>query len=326
MISESKLKTVVKDIFSGIEFEREPAGLYDSMRYMIGGEGKRIRPLLCLTAYSLFKDTLGEEIIEPARALEFFHASTLVHDDIMDGSPLRRGRDTVWVKWGTDTALLSGDALFVDACRRFSSVPAKFRQKILSLFTETAMKVCEGQQLDQDYEREQEISMDEYLGMVGLKTSSFMGCAAKTGAIMADAAPLQCERLYKYGYNLGMAFQITDDYLDVFGDEKLLGKPLGRDIINCEKSWLTVRAMEKAADKPGLLRALAAPAVSDEEKGAKIASVKNIYVELGVDADAVEAVRNYTARAMEAVSSMRLGQVRLEVLRRFAEKLVGRVK
>ncbi|MBR4788539.1 MAG: polyprenyl synthetase family protein [Bacteroidales bacterium] len=326
MISESKIKNAVKDMFSGIEFEREPAGLYDPMRYMVGSEGKRIRPMLCLTAYSLFKDTLGEEIIEPARALELFHASTLIHDDIMDGSPLRRGRDTVWVKWGADTALLSGDALLIEACRRFSSVSAKHRGKVLSLFTETAMKVCEGQQLDLDYEREEEVSMEDYTAMVGLKTSSFMGCAAKTGAIIADAAPLQCERLYKYGYNLGMAFQITDDYLDVFGDETLLGKPLGRDIINCEKSWLTVRAMEKAADKPGLLKALAAPAESEEEKGAKIASVKNIYIELGVDADAVEAVRNYTVRAMEAVSSMRLGQVRLEVLRRFAEKLVGRVR
>ena len=132
MISESKIKNAVKEMFSGIEFEQEPAGLYDSMRYMIGTEGKRIRPLLCLTAYSLFKDTLGEEVIEPARALEIFHASTLIHDDIMDGSPLRRGRDTVWVKWGADTALLSGDAMLIEACRRFSSVPAKFSRRMVS--------------------------------------------------------------------------------------------------------------------------------------------------------------------------------------------------
>ncbi len=326
MISENRIKAAVKEMFSGMELGSEPAGLYEPMRYMVGTDGKRVRPLLCLTAYSLFRDTLGEEIIEPARALEVFHSSTLIHDDIMDGSLLRRGRDTVWAKWGTDTALLAGDALLIDAYRRLSSVPAKFRQKVLALFTDTALKVCEGQQLDQEYESEKEITMDDYIGMVGLKTSSFMGCAAKMGAVMADASPVQCERLYRYGYNLGMAFQITDDYLDVFGDEKLFGKSLGRDIINCEKSWLTVRAMEKAADKPGLLAALAAPAATDEEKGAKIASVKNIYVELGVDADAVLSVRSYTAKAMEAVSSMRLGQVRLEVLRRFAEKLVGRVR
>jgi len=168
--------------------------------------------------------------------------------------------------------------------------------------------------------------MDAYLNMIGLKTGVLLACSAQMGAILAGADHDSCEALYNYGYQLGIAFQIADDYLDAFGDEQVFGKPIGGDILNCKKSWLTVRALQKSQDKPSFLKAFAAPAETDEQKGAKIASVKNIYVELGVDTDATREIQRYSDLAMEAVASLKLGSVRKETLRRFAENLVGRAK
>jgi len=168
--------------------------------------------------------------------------------------------------------------------------------------------------------------MEKYLEMIGLKTGVLLACSAQMGAILGGANPEACEALYNYGYELGIAFQIADDYLDAFGDEQVFGKPIGGDILNCKKSWLTVRACEKSKDKPAFLKAFAAPAETEEEKGAKIAAIKNIYVELGVDSDATAEVQRYSDRALDAVAGLKLGGVRKESLRRFAEKLVGRAK
>ena len=326
MISETKLDACIKELFAGITFPKEPRGLYDPLRYMIEIGGKRIRPRLCLTAYSLFRDRLSDEVAEPARALEVFHSFTLMHDDIMDNSPLRRGQATVWKKWGRDTAILSGDVMLIDACRRVAMAPAAVRSEVLDLFSETAALVCEGQQMDMDFELRTKVPMEEYARMTGLKTAVLLACSAKMGALIGGASPQQCAGLYNYGYELGMAFQVADDYLDAFGDEKTFGKPIGGDILNCKKSWLTVRACEKASDMPGLLRALAAPAETEEEKGAKITYVKNIYRELEVDKDAREAIKAFNDRALEAAQGLGLGGVRVEVLRRFADNLTGRAK
>lgn len=323
MISENKLDAVVRNLFEGISFTAQPAGLYDPLRYMIEIGGKRIRPRLCLLAYSLFRDTLGDEVLEPARALEVFHSFTLMHDDIMDRSPLRRGKPTVWKKWNSDTAILSGDVMLIDAYRRIAQCgnPA-----VISLFTETAAQVCEGQQLDMEFESRRDVSMAEYEQMIGLKTAVLLACSAKMGAILAGASEPVSDALYNYGYELGMAFQVADDYLDAFGDEAVFGKPIGGDILNCKSSWLTVRASELASDRPGFMRALAAPASTEEEKGAKIAFVKNIYTELGVDVEAASAIELYSAKAMDAVSFIGLSNVRLEALGRFVANLTGRVK
>ena len=323
MISEKKLDAAVRELFDGINFTAEPAGLYDPLRYMISIGGKRIRPKLCLLAYSLFRDSIGDEVAEPARALEVFHSFTLLHDDIMDRSPLRRGKPTVWKKWNADTAILSGDVMLIDAYRRIAKCG---NAAVISLFTETAAQVCEGQQFDMEFESRDDVSMAEYEQMIGLKTAVLLACSARIGAILAGASEPVCEALYNYGYELGMAFQIADDYLDAFGDEAVFGKPIGGDIINCKSSWLTVRASELASDKPGFRRALAAPANTEEEKGAKIAFVKNIYTELGVDTEATSAIEAYSARAMDAVAGIGLSSVRLEVLNRFVANLTGRVK
>lgn len=326
MITESQIDQHVREIFRDITFTSEPAGLYDPLRYMIEIGGKRLRPRLCLTAYSFFSDKFGEEILSPAAALEVFHSFTLMHDDIMDRSPLRRGVPTVWTKWNESTAILSGDVMLIDAYKRISKAPEKVLPEVMNLFFRTTVEVCEGQQYDMDFESQETVSMDEYNKMIGLKTAVLIACSAKMGALVGGASPELCDSLYDYGYQLGMAFQVADDYLDAFGDEKVFGKPIGGDIVNSKKSWLTVRAVEKSSDKNVFLEAFAMPALSDSEKKAKIAAVKQLYIDLGVDKDAKAEILHFTARAMDSVKNSGLTQQQLDVLQDFAEKLVGRAK
>ncbi|MGM9784781.1 MAG: polyprenyl synthetase family protein [Candidatus Cryptobacteroides sp.] len=314
------------ELFRNISFTAEPSGLYDPLRYMIAIGGKRLRPALCLLTYSIYKDSFDESILEPAAALEVFHTFTLIHDDIMDRSPLRRGQATVWKKWDEDTAILSGDVMQIDAYRRIAKAPADKLADALALFTETAAQVCEGQQYDMDFEHQAEVPMEDYAKMIGLKTGVLVACAAKMGALIAGAPQKDCEALYRYGYELGMAFQVADDYLDAFGDEKVFGKPIGGDIIQRKKSWLTLRALEKTADKQALLGALDLPSDTAEQKTAKIAAVKDIYCELGVDSDAKAEVVRYNSRALDAVRSLELSPEALALLTAFADRLVGRAK
>ena len=347
MTSLKNINAKVAELFSSIEFAAEPSGLYDPLRYMIAIGGKRLRPALCLLTYSLYRDDFDEKILEPAAALEVFHTFTLIHDDIMDRSPLRRGQATVWKRWDEDTAILSGDVMQIDAYRRIAKAPADKLGAVLELFSKTAAEVCEGQQYDMDFERLPQVPMEDYAKMIGLKTGVLIACSAKMGALIAGASKSDCEALYRYGYELGMAFQVADDYLDAFGDEKVFGKPIGGDIIQRKKSWLTLRALEKASDKQkllaalelqaesasgkpsdkeALLAALDLPAESAEQKSAKIAAVKAIYRELGVDSDAKTEIVRYSRRALDAVRELELSDQAHALLTEFAEKLVGRAK
>ena len=325
-MTETQINDLVKQLFDGIEFTREPAGLYDPLRYMIAIGGKRIRPRLCLTAYSFFSDTFDEVILAPASALEVFHSFTLMHDDIMDRSPLRRGVPTVWKKWSEDTAILSGDVMLIDAYQRIAKAPKAVLDRVLALFSRTAAQVCDGQQFDMEFESVPEVPMEDYNKMIGLKTAVLLACSAGMGALIGGASQAECDALYQYGYELGMAFQVADDYLDAFGDEKVFGKPIGGDIVNGKKSWLTVRTLEKTPDKAGFLQAFALPADTPEQKAAKIAAVKDIYLQNGVDEDAKAEIVRFTRRAMDAVSGAGFGPLRLGTLQRFAERLVGRAK
>ena len=325
MLSEEKINKTAADLFAAVEFPTAPAGLYDPLRYMIEIGGKRLRPRLCLTTYALFKDEIGEEVLSPAAALEVFHSFTLIHDDIMDKSPLRRKMPTVWKKWDEDTAILSGDVMCIDSYARIAKAPAAVLPQALSLFTGTAAQVCEGQQYDMEFETRDDVTMQEYMQMIGLKTGVLIACSAKLGALIALAPEEDCENLYQYGYYLGLAFQVADDYLDAYGDEKVFGKPIGGDIVNNKKSWLTVRALEKAdaAQRKELLAAMAAPADTPEEKAAKIARVKAVYAALAVDDDARSEILLLNGQALAFAAKATAG-VRYETLRRFAWKLVGR--
>jgi geranylgeranyl diphosphate synthase type II len=286
---------------------------------MVAIGGKRIRPKLCLTVYSLFNDSFGPEILGPASGLEVFHTFTLIHDDIMDRSPLRRGQETVWKKWSADTAILSGDVMCIDAYKRMAQAPENVLAAVLDLFSSTAAQVCEGQQYDMDFEHMKAVTMREYLEMIGLKTAVLIACSAKMGALIASAPAVICDGLYNYGYNLGLAFQVADDYLDAYGDEKVFGKPIGGDIVNGKKSWLTVRAMEKGAQ--GLAEALAA----EDDPTTKIARVMEIYESVHVADDAREAIAHFHEKALKA-ASMVTGIAGYTVLKQFADDLVDRVR
>lgn len=338
MINETQIEDSLKELFGSIGFASEPQGLYDPLRYMIDIGGKRIRPRLCLLAYSLFKDSFSEEILQPAAAIEVFHSFTLIHDDIMDKADMRRGKPTVASRWDGNTAILSGDVMCIDSYRRLAKAPADKLPQLLELFTTTAAQVCEGQQYDMDFEKLEEVSMPLYMKMIGLKTAVLIACSAKMGAVIAGADARTCDYLYKFGYNLGLAFQITDDYLDTFGDQSVFGKKIGGDIVNNKKTWLLTRALEKSGEmeksgmidpqngKKALLQAMGMSVSNDAEKDAKIKRVKDIYEAIGIDEDAKYEIIKLHADAMENAGMTGLGKVRYEMLHRFADRLLGRNK
>ena len=324
MITESVLDRAVTDLFQNITFQAQPAGLYDPLRYMVSIGGKRIRPRLCLTTYGVYAQELTDSILQPAAGLEVFHTFTLIHDDIMDRSPLRRGHDTVWKKWNEDTAILSGDVMCIDAYKRVAKAPAAVLPQALELFSKTAAEVCDGQQLDMDFEQCGIVPMDTYMKMIGLKTGVLIACAAQMGALIAGADVHSQRCLYDYGYQLGLAFQVADDYLDAYGDQKVFGKPIGGDILNEKKSWLTVKARELGAK--GLEEALAAPAVTAGQKQDKIDRVMAIYDSVGIAPAARETIGRLSDSAIAKASAATLDDAGFEALKRFADSLVGRVK
>ena len=328
MVQESHLENTLKEMFSNLKFTAEPAGLYDPLRYMMEIGGKRIRPRLCLLTYSLFKNGFTEEILSPAAALEVFHSFTLIHDDIMDKADVRRGVPTVYKKWDENTAILSGDVMSIESYKMLAKAPAAVLPEALRLFSTTAAEVCEGQQYDMDFEDMSRVPMEDYLKMIGLKTAVLIACSAKMGALIAGADSRTCDVLYRFGYDLGLAFQIADDWLDTFGDPKVFGKAIGGDILNNKKTWLMIKAQSNASEKEleALESAMTMPIETDEEKASKIAAVKELYAQLGVEQQAKEEIMRLHTQAMEYVSSLGLTDENNEALRHYAETLLGRRK
>ena len=328
MIQETHIESALKELFENLKFTAEPAGLYDPLRYMMEIGGKRIRPRLCLTTYSLFKDKFCEEILDPASAIEVFHSFTLIHDDIMDKADVRRGVPTVYRKWDENTAILSGDVMSIESYKLIAKAPAAVLPQVLSLFSQTAAEVCEGQQYDMDFENMQHVPMDAYMKMIGLKTAVLIACAAKMGAIIGGASQEQCELLYKYGYDLGLAFQVADDWLDTFGDPKVFGKAIGGDILNNKKTWLMIKALEKASDseKVALHHAMEMPLETEQEKAEKIAAVINIYEALGIKEDAKQEIVRLHEQAMGYIAQLGLSEEAITPLRNYATALIGRNK
>ena len=328
MIQETHIDAALKELFDNLTFTPEPAGLYDPLRYMIQIGGKRIRPRLCLTAYALYKDSFCEEILTPAAAIEVFHSFTLIHDDIMDKADVRRGVPTVYRKWDENTAILSGDVMSIESYKMIAKAPAHVLPQALGLFSQTAAEVCEGQQYDMDFENIDFVPMSDYLKMIGLKTAVLIACAAKLGAIIAEAPAQECDLLYKYGYDLGLAFQVADDWLDTYADPKVFGKAIGGDILNNKKNWLTTRAFEKASDavREQLLAAMEMPIETEEQKAAKIAAVKDIYAALGVGEEAKQEIVRLHAQAMDHIAQLGLEPEKAALLENYAKKLIGRTK
>ena len=327
MIQETQIDKAIKDMFEGLTFTQEPAGLYDPLRYMIAIGGKRIRPRLCLTAYALFKDAFTEEVLSPAAAIEVFHSFTLIHDDIMDKAPVRRGVPTVYKKWNENTAILSGDVMSIESYKLLAKAPASVLPAALELFSKTAAEVCEGQQYDMDFENMESVPMADYLKMIGLKTAVLIACSAKMGALIAGADDRVCDRLYRYGYDLGLAFQIADDWLDTYSDPKVFGKAIGGDILNNKKSWLMTKAFEKIGDRRAeLLEAMAMPIDTDEQKAAKIEKVIGIYDSLNIGEEAKEEIVRLHSQALNHISDLNLKPEGIASLENYAKTLIGRTK
>ena len=327
MIQEKHIEEALKQLFGTLTFTPEPAGLYDPLRYMMEIGGKRIRPRLCLTTYSLYKDDLTEEILSPAAALEVFHSFTLIHDDIMDKADVRRGVPTVYKKWDENTAILSGDVMSIESYKLLAKAPASVLPEALALFSKTAAEVCEGQQYDMDFEDMESVPMEDYLKMIGLKTAVLIACSAKMGALIGGASAQECDLLYKFGYDIGLAFQIADDWLDTYGDPAIFGKAIGGDILNNKKTWLLTRAFEKAGQMRGdLLAAMNIPVTDAEHKAAKVDAVKGIYDALGIGEEAKQEIARLHGRGVEAVESLNLPQEAALRLHNYASKLIGRNK
>jgi len=325
MLNDNTIEAAIKDLFDNITFTDAPAGLYDPLRYMIAIGGKRIRPRLCLTAYGLFADHLDDSILQPAAGIEIFHSFTLIHDDIMDKSPLRRGHDTVWKRWNADTAILSGDVMCIDSYKRLVNAPLKALGKVLDLFSTTAAEVCDGQQYDMEFENRTDVSMEEYMKMIGLKTAVLIACSAKMGTLIAGAPDDVCDALYRFGYDLGLAFQVADDYLDAYADLHVFGKPIGGDILNNKKSWLYLNTYAKADDatRKDFLEAMAMDSSTPEAAKAKIDAVKAIYAALDTASDATAEIHRLHERAMSHVAF--LGDTAAP-LKRYADNLLCRKK
>ncbi len=315
-------RKIINGEIDKLNLDREPASLYDSIRYMLSIGGKRLRPALMIMACNLFREDVSDAI-GPALGIEIFHNFTLLHDDIMDRSSMRRNQQTVHGKWGMNTAILSGDAMSIMACRYVCKCRKDVLCKLMGVFNETALEVCEGQQLDMDFERITKVNMEDYLLMIGLKTAVLLACSMKMGAWIGEARDEDAEQLYRFGKNLGMAFQLQDDLLDVYGRESSLGKKIGLDIVANKKTFLMIRAMEKADKrmKQALetwIRQNNAPA---EEK---IRAVKKIYDLLEIRQETIERIHNYNQKALECLEHVNVPANRKVPLRDFARSMLDR--
>ncbi len=301
---------------------REPRGLYDPMSYIMELGGKRLRPVLTMIAASAF-GAEKEDALAAALAVEVFHNFTLLHDDIMDEAPLRRGKPTVHHKWDVNTGILSGDVMLIYAYQLLEAYPEAEFKSLMGVFSQTAREVCEGQQYDMDFENRDDVDLDEYLLMITNKTAVLVGAAMKMGAIIAGASETDQQHIYDFGKFLGIAFQLQDDYLDAFGDPKTFGKQVGGDIIENKKTYLYLKARELANEESVLeLEQLFSIRPKDPEE--KISEVLGIYRDSGAAQATRQAISDYTQRAYEVLRKMELATGFEEVLRKFAENLMDR--
>ena len=315
---------VEKSIFS-LELKGEPEELYNPIEYLISIGGKRVRPKLAITTFNLFSDNIDRSIIYPAMALEIFHGFTLIHDDIMDNASMRRNQSTVHKKWNNNIAILSGDVMCIKSYQYMTMAPVDKLKSVMDLFSSTAANVCEGQQYDMNFETAPFITMEDYLFMIGLKTAVLIAASAKLGAILAGAPANIADALYNYGYALGIAFQIKDDYFDSFGDSALFGKKIGGDILCGKKTWLTVEALKRVQnDKKIELNNLLKNNSIEPEK--KIAAVLAVYNELGIKEAAQEAMDMYHKQAIDSVKDCNFNAEQKKSLSEFAQSLINRDK
>ncbi|PQJ71858.1 polyprenyl synthetase family protein [Polaribacter butkevichii] len=314
-----------KDFINYLESKKwvnEPKNLYEPIDYIIKLGGKRMRPILTLMAADIFSGTY-EKAMPAALAVEVFHNFTLIHDDIMDDAPLRRGKVTVHEKWDINTGILSGDAMLILAYQYFENYEPIVFQKLAKLFSKTALEVCDGQQLDVDFETRNDVTIDEYINMIRLKTSVLVAAALKMGAIVAETSDENANLIYEFGLNLGIAFQLQDDYLDTFGDPKTFGKQIGGDIIENKKTYLYLKSLEVAEEEDrGRLHLLYNQ--KSKDNSVKISEVTQIFIQNNIPAFIKEQIQNYTEKSFKTLAAMNVSEESKKGLKNFGLWLMNR--
>ena len=317
-----ELLGMVNRVLDEERYNRQPVSLYEPIKYVLSMGGKRIRPVLMLLSYDLYKDNPADILVQ-AVGLETFHNFTLLHDDLMDRADLRRGHATVHKRWNDNTAILSGDSMLVLAYQKMLRCDQRHLAPVMELFTETALQINEGQKYDMDFETRNDVTVEEYVEMIRLKTIVLLGCALKMGAILADAPAADADLLYRFGEQIGLAFQLQDDLLDVYGDEKVFGKAIGGDITVNKKTYLLINALNQATPEQHaeLMRWVGAENFDRQEK---IAAVTRIYNEIGVRELCEEKIRHHFEQGMALLERVSVTPERKEQLRRYTATMVNR--
>ena len=324
MLTATEIQEKVNAYIASLPYERKPKSLYDPIEYVLAAGGKRIRPSFVLMAYNLFHDDV-DRILPVATALETYHNYTLLHDDLMDKADMRRGRPTVHKKWDDNTAILSGDTMLVLAYEHLAKCDSKYLKPALDLFTETALEVSEGQQFDMEFETRNDVAEEEYIEMIRLKTSVLLACALKMGAVVAGASDADANALYAFGEKVGLAFQLQDDLLDVYGDPKVFGKAIGGDITSNKKTFMLINAFNRAdaGTRAELERWTTATEFDPAEK---IAAVTEIYNRLGIDKLAEQRIKEYFEQSRQHLDELSVSDDRKAVLREYTERMMNRKK
>ena len=323
-MKSADILTLVNNYLDNIPYTRKPETLYEPIRYVLSLGGKRIRPVLMLMSYNLYKDD-ADTILTTACGLETYHNYTLLHDDLMDNADMRRGHATVHKKWDANTAILSGDSMLVLSYQRIAQCAPQYLPQILDLFTTTALEIGEGQQYDMEFETRDDVCEAEYIEMIRLKTSVLLACAMKMGAIQAGASAADQDALYRYGESLGLAFQLQDDYLDVYGDPSVFGKNIGGDITSNKKTFMLINALLRAEgqDKAELEAWIAR---KDFDRQEKVDAVTHLYTKLGIDRLARERIEYYTREALSCLDAVDTPDERKAELREYTMMMMRREK
>lgn len=324
MLTIDEILNLVNERLAQVAVGRTPKGLYEPIRYVLSMGGKRIRPTLMLMAYNLFRED-PERILTCACALETYHNYTLLHDDLMDNADKRRGKQTVHVRWNENQAILSGDTMLLIAYQMMGVCPDNKLRQVLQLFTQTAMEICDGQQLDMEFETRTDVKEDEYIEMIRLKTSVLLACAMKIGAILAGASEEDADNLYHFGEKIGLAFQLQDDYLDVYGDEKVFGKAIGGDITSNKKTFLLINAYLHANE---LQRKELEKWISMEkfDRKLKIQAVTKLYNELRIDILVKEKINQYFKESEKYLAAINVPNARKKELKNYTYRMMQRKK
>lgn len=324
MYTSKEILDIVSRYIDNLPYDRKPQSLYEPIKYVLSAGGKRIRPSFVLMAYNLFKDDV-ETALPAAAALETYHNYTLLHDDLMDNADVRRGRPTVHKKWNANTAILSGDTMLSLAYLHLANCKTENLKAALDLFTVTALEVSEGQQYDMEFETRTDVKEEEYIEMIRLKTSVLLACALKMGALLAGASAEDAELIYKFGEKVGLAFQLQDDYLDVYGDPVVFGKAIGGDITSNKKTYMLINAWNRSEGetRSELNHWLG---VSEFDREEKIKAVTNIYNKLGIDKLAEAKIKECFDESRKYLDAISVADERKQVLREYTEKMMNRKK